>query len=375
MFKKTNKLNIWANVTRFFFFLTVDMDFNITYGNTSFDEIFQKAFHVRIPTIAFLSFLMPVGIFGNFLVFYIYGIRLKRNNLHLFITLLAFLDILICLVGFPLEIVELRTVYAYPYRYLCKFQKFITYYYCVSSALVLLTISVERYFLVCRATKPQMTPVQARLLVGGLIIVSGFLVIPVTASFDMASQSLTPNVTITQCDFRRTPWAWAYYVSLFPANLSILILMFVLYYKLWKTARRHFAQKGQSRNLGNCFDQESNRELASRRKLTRTNRTMISITVAYAVSFFPTLLVGVTSYFFHDAVLTPVQEAIISFLYRSWILNGALNPAVYGFCNKKFRGELLKVFKNMSPCPRKEAQRQDINGTLNTISSSTTINE
>lgn len=360
-------------------YLTLDMDITITNGNITFDEIFQKASQVRIPTVAFLSFLMPAGIFGNLLVFYIYGIYLKRNNLQLFITLLAFLDLVNCLIGFPLEIVELQMAYAYPYRYLCKIQKFVTYYYCVSSAFVLLTISVERYFLVCRATKAQMTSTQARLLVGVIIFISGLLVIPVTVSFDMASLSLTPNVTITQCYFRHTPLAWAYYVSLFPANLTILILMFILYYQVWKTARHHFAPKGQSRpRQSNSFDLDTIRDLSSRRKLTRTNRTMICITVAYAVSFLPTLLVGVTSYFYHDVILTPIQESIILLLYRSWILNGALNPAVYGFCNKTFRRELLKVLTKMLPCKKKLHQgHRSVNndGTLNTISSSTANHE
>ncbi|CAE1293196.1 NMUR2 [Acanthosepion pharaonis] len=135
--------------------------------------------------------------------------------------------------------------YAYPYRLFAKIQKFVTYYYCVSSAFVLLTISVERYFLVCRATKAQMTSTQARLLVGIIIFISGLLVIPVTVSFDMASLSLTPNVTITQCYFRHTPLAWAYYVSLFPANLTILILMFILYYQVEKQLV-NICPKGQS---------------------------------------------------------------------------------------------------------------------------------
>lgn len=70
--------------------------------------------------IVFLFILMFCGIFGNVLVCIVYLRKKIKFFLDYFILNLVFLDLLICVIGILVEIVDLRYFYMFYVFVVCK---------------------------------------------------------------------------------------------------------------------------------------------------------------------------------------------------------------------------------------------------------------
>merc|ERR1712098_608589 len=80
-----------------------------------------------------------------------------------------------------------------------------------------------------------------------------------------------------------------------------------------------------------------------KKNLHRTNRTVVLISLLFAISFVPSLLVSVLFAQFTDVKFSIGVRTVRELIYGSWALNSSMNPLVYGFCNENFRTE----FQNM----------------------------
>lgn len=73
-----------------------------------------------LPVIIYMSLLMLVGIFGNLMVLIVYLRKRLKCSSDYFILNLAFLDLLTCLIGVPVEIADLRDPYMFYAPAACK---------------------------------------------------------------------------------------------------------------------------------------------------------------------------------------------------------------------------------------------------------------
>ena len=94
--------------------------------------------------VVFVSVMMVLGVLGNVHVLYIYFTRKKPSNHRVFILVLAGLDLTTCTVGMPLVIAHLRNPLTFTWTFACKSLRFVNYFLCTSSCLLLLVIAVER---------------------------------------------------------------------------------------------------------------------------------------------------------------------------------------------------------------------------------------
>ena len=97
-----------------------------------------------IGGVVFVSILMVMGIIGNVHVIFVYAFKMKPSNHRIFILVLAVLDLITCSIGMPFIIVDLRNPLTFTMVSACKVLRFINYFICTSSALVLLVIAIER---------------------------------------------------------------------------------------------------------------------------------------------------------------------------------------------------------------------------------------
>lgn len=308
------------------------------------EEYNAKTLYIRIAAIIFLAILVPVGIMGNASVIYIYGFCLNKSNIQFFIVFLGIFDIISSAVGIPLELAEMFHMNTYSSEALCKIQRLLNYACNIGSAGVLLAISLERYIKVCRSTKTQLTRTHCKLMSVGIIILCVALASPIAYGYDRLPVTVDGNVTVYKCTFSSSPIIFTYYMGLFPACIVNLIVIFSLYYFVLRSARQHFIQLQNRRNV----TKQSNIDLSSfKRRYSRTNISVICLTIVYALSFTPTLIIGMFTTFFTVVDYSPVVRGILILMYRSWALNCSVNPLVYGFFNKPYRKAFTKMAKKL----------------------------
>ena len=309
------------------------------------EEFNEETFHYRIPALVFLGFMLPFGILGNASVIYIYGFRLKSSNIHLFIALLAVSDIISCSVGIPMEIYRLCFFYNYPSDSACKIEGFFTFSCYICSMLMLLTISVERYVKVCRSTKTQVSRNLAKTLAGTVFLTSSLLAIPLPLFAAPYPYTLDNGVLVYNCTYHIEPELWYFCIIFFVVLLSVLAAMFVLYWRVLKTAKDQVTWNLQrkTRSSTETIEVTQVENPKEDKKLSRTNRTVIWISVVYAASCVPIFTIAMVTKLFTHLNAPNTLDYFLFILYQSWILNCTLNPIVYGFLNSKFRTEFQKL--------------------------------
>ncbi|XP_046546332.1 tyramine/octopamine receptor-like [Haliotis rubra] len=100
---------------------------------------------------------MLVGFFGNLMACYIYTVRLKAVSSQLFLVALAVLDLIMCSLCIPVEIVSIWYMYLFNHNWLCKCFGTLLLYCSLASGSILVAVAVDRYKLICRPFGKQMT--------------------------------------------------------------------------------------------------------------------------------------------------------------------------------------------------------------------------
>lgn len=302
----------------------------------------ESTFYIRIPTVIYLSLLIPIGILGNASILYIFGSRLKKSNVQFFIIILAIIDMFSSTIGMPLELIEMVHMHVYSSGLLCKLQRQINYSASIGSALVLLTISVERYIKVCRPTNKQMTQKHSKIVALAILVVCIPVPTPIAVTYDRLPVLVKEvNVTVHQCALRYSPMIFAYYSSFLPVTLMIFITMFVLYWFVLRSARRHFRRRTSSTE-----STQSVRKV-SKRKISRTSMSVICLTAVYVISFTPTLIIGMMTKFYSSVDYSPTTRGLLILFYRSWAVNCSSNPLIFGFFNKTYRDSLIEIAEKL----------------------------
>lgn len=317
------------------------MDFNST--DIFFkEEILPKV----IPVMFVISFLTLLGVMGNAFVIYIFGFLLKKSTVHFFIVLLAIFDIVCCAFGFPMEIVEFYYSLRYPSNASCKYQRLITFTCSIGSVIMLLVISIERYRKVCRAARSELSCLHRKIFVTVVVSLSLAMASPIVVFSEKRRfiHYRFPNMTAFVCSlpfFRNNRFPQFYLMALFFFISLALVAMLILYYRVWRTAKKHLMmvhKRGQKND--NCAGAGPS---LAQKQLSRTNRTVIATTVLFALSFFPSLLLTIIVLILPPFLNSFSIEVFYFTLVRLYILNSSFNPFVYGYFNGQFRYETKKM--------------------------------
>ena len=116
------------------------------------EELNQEEAKQYVGGIIFVTIVMIIGIIGNLHVLFVYTFRIKPSNHRIFILSLAVLDMITCIVGMPFIIVDLRNPLTFTMVSACKVLRFVNYFICTSSALILTVIAIDRYVKDMRTT-------------------------------------------------------------------------------------------------------------------------------------------------------------------------------------------------------------------------------
>ena len=309
--------------------------------NETINDLNAYIFEYNKAVVIFMSFFMFVGIVGNSLTLYIYLFRMKSSTLQIFIVHLGFVDMLGCCLSVPLEMVDLILPYMYPSDFICKLQVLILYYTCTASSFSLLVIAVERFNRVCRPLARQISTFYSKWIVVGVSLVSLFISIPTCLDFHRGEIQFENGIVGYGCNADISLfWEVNYYI-LTSLYLLCLLIMFILYFFIWRKARQHFRQLDARRHKKPKDDSDKLTHLNQETThiSSQVNLTIFSITTLFVVSFAPNFILN-----FAHPVYTPNTYIVIKIFHRLWVLNCSLNPVVYGIFNQEFRQECKRLF-------------------------------
>jgi len=144
-----------------------------------------------LPFTVCLGIFMVIGILGNILVLRVFVPvpRNRRNNFRIFVISLAIVDLFVCSILFPTDMIRQRNEFNFHNEALCAVKNYINNYGAVASALSLMVINIDRTRKVVHPLRRQMSKSLAfKLCVGFTFVFS--LVINVPAA-------LTSGITET----------------------------------------------------------------------------------------------------------------------------------------------------------------------------------
>ena len=216
--------------------------------NKTINDLNADEFEYTKPVVIFISFFMFVGIVGNSLTLYIYLFRMKSSTLQIFLVHLGFVDMIGCCLSVPLSMIYLILPYMYPSDFLCKLQVLILYYTCTASSFSLLVIAVERFNRVCRPLARQISTFNSKRIVVGVSLVSLLISIPTCLDFLRKEVHFRNGNRGYKCNADVSLFIKVYHYILTSFFCLCLIIMFILYFLIWRKTRQHFRQLDDQRN-------------------------------------------------------------------------------------------------------------------------------
>lgn len=340
-----------------------------------------------LPVIIYMSLLMLVGIFGNLMVLIVYLRKRLKCSSDYFILNLAFLDLLTCLIGVPVEIVDLRDPYMFYAPAACKLLRTVESFSNMGSTLTLMAIAMDRYKRICKLGE-RFSNQKAKRLCIGAILIGALTCWPAGVVFGKKTVDVgIPGANTADCstadEMRNTIYPLLYYGLVMLYFIICVIFVLFVYVRIsifirrgksnQKKTTKPTAQHAPSLNLHSSNDGHTalssasgeedvnNRQVIEKKavdisqggrlvntiKVTRTTTIFVAVTAAFILSYLPFLVVMVTRNIkknFED-ILSPSAEVFYKFCLKSYFINNAINPVIYSFLNRNFRADVINIFK------------------------------
>ncbi|XP_062567400.1 nematocin receptor 1-like [Saccostrea cucullata] len=365
-----------------------------------------------IPALVYTFLLLIIGVPGNSIVLYVYFQKWGRSSTRTFILGLAMLDLVNCLVTYPMEIALMLRPFVFDYPVLCKVTRFITYGCNTSSGLVLIAIAVDRYQRICRPLNKPMTTDTAKIIIFSSIGIAVLFLWPALVLYGTQSIPVTKTVILKLCliqdNYVTTDYPLIFFVFNGVCTVIIFLILSIVYsivgVKVCKL--RTFRSKSRSvTSLSDYVDEDDQLYLGDRdgscksqkeflplkgkkgqqterdtkdippapgaiklvfkttsdtlkkarksvsdrrfRRVGKTTLMLFLVTVLYVICFTPFLGIAFHRTIHKDSFkfLTRAQKMAFYLILRSYMLNCAINPLIYSFCNDLFRKECTYIFK------------------------------
>ncbi|XP_052092304.1 growth hormone secretagogue receptor type 1-like [Mytilus californianus] len=208
------------------------------------EELNHEEAKQYVGGIIFVTIIMIIGIIGNLHVLFVYTFRMKPSNHRIFILSLAVLDMITCTVGMPFIIVDLRNPLTFTMISACKVLRFVNYFICISSALILTIIAIDRYRKICVPLGKQISRRIAKILILVCLGISMVLSWPAPALYGHSSINTTnPNITGVRCftedKFKNTKFQAYFNAVLILVVFGVFGILLVMYSLIGRVISKH----------------------------------------------------------------------------------------------------------------------------------------
>ena len=205
------------------------------------NEAFARAVS---PSMVYVAVLMAVGVPGNGLVVFVYGVQFRVATQNFLIVCLALFDLVIGLIAMPTEIADLRFHLTFSSEFACRLLRFLTLFCALTSNCILVVIAVDRYRRVCHPLRRQMTVRDARLGAGLSVLLSLVLAWPLFVITGLRTAATSrAGLVGKDCsfsdEFNDTAYPLALMATLGGGFVLMAVVLAALYSRIWHQARAH----------------------------------------------------------------------------------------------------------------------------------------
>lgn len=354
----------------------------------------NEAAMLFLPVTIFLAFLMVIGIVGNVIVCLVYCKRKRKSTPDLFILNLAILDLLTCIFGIPMEITDLCLSYTFYAPAACKLLRTLESTTSMASALTLVIISIDRYKRICKYGESfSIKKVKILCVVAictGFFLSWPLLIIVGKKTVDVGVSGIKGVDCSVSDEMRKSRIPLVYYIVVslcFVVCLVFVIFVYVrisIFVRRTKANRLRYVGSGDLSNSStgqqhiqlvvlksvnmesiqriddnihypNPVSQENDQTLprisrvtrkSSSVKVTRTTAIFVVVTIAFIISFLPFLITMVLRNIIKDIEKNMSEPMMVfyKFCLKCFFINNAINPLIYSFLSKRFRGDVKWLF-------------------------------
>ncbi|KAL3873265.1 hypothetical protein ACJMK2_036402 [Sinanodonta woodiana] len=339
---------------------------NVTEQERILFQLNEEMAKSLLPVVCVLATLMCIGFIGNSSVLYVYRSKTSRKTERIFIMFLAVLDSINCLFAMPLEIYDIQHLYLFENMIFCKLMRLVEYCVTITSGLVLVSISFDRYYSICKPLQ-QFTGRKAKLVCSLCVSLAVLLSWPVLYFANSRDIFLEfENLTGKQCsmapdDALNYHLYRIYYICLASVMLICAIVLVLVYTLIGTEIHRWLKRQRRARKhsypsvltnshssaisngmLCNVTTPSVSSSGRAQEICIRSAAVFFSVTLTFILSFLPHLVVR-----FHELMNEPIvgtNKIMTNVLIRSYLINNVVNPFIYSILNKRFREKLVETF-------------------------------
>ncbi|XP_052830325.1 orexin receptor type 2 [Octopus bimaculoides] len=332
--------------------------------------------------IMYLGISTALGAIGNCFVSYIYYYKFDETATHMFIVALSVCDFLTSIIGIPMDIVVLHYSYTFDSDITCRVIRYVVAIAVINSALIVFVIAIDRYILICRPLKQNISVKNSKQILAFFTIFT--VVVSIPAIFVHGKQ----NKMVKRCGnigkectlfpyINGTMHPLAYYSFVLTVSCCMLIILLIIYsligmriwkiYKAKKNKANQFREAFTTRTISKPEGQFTDSSSSEKRSTSfvrlrkqsmppaRSNLIFFIITLVWIIAYIPHFVGVLWKLLVKDfEVVASDKELVINkLLTYSLYLSSSLNPYIYGLFNRRFRNELLALFRNLfKPCKK-----------------------
>ncbi|XP_066946291.1 gonadotropin-releasing hormone receptor-like isoform X2 [Macrobrachium rosenbergii] len=312
-----------------------------------------------INDIAAYSVLFVIAAIGNLTVFItLFRNRHRKSRVNLMIMHLAAADLMVTMINFPIEVGWRITVQWLAGNLACKLLNFLRAFGLYLSSLVLVCISLDRYFAIVHPLKVNDAQRRGKMMLSFAWSIAAVCSIPQSVIFYEASHPQYKH--FKQCVtfyFFETPVeerTYNVFCLVVMYFLPLLIIIVVYFRILWEISQKSKDSKESSGS--NCGNREGRVRLRRsdmtniERARARTLKMTVIIVLAFIICWTP-YVVMVLWYMFDKQGAEQVQTSFQDALFIMAVSNSCVNPIVYGTYTINLRKELNRCFGRKSKPP------------------------
>lgn len=213
------------------------------------------------------------------------------------------------------------------------------------SAFTLMSIAIDRFFVIIYPFKPRMEIRVCLLIVAAVWLAAGVLTLPYGWFM-----RLTPFGDFVYCEE-----LWPQDESRKAFGFSTSVLQFVIPFTIISFCYTKVCLKLRERARCKPGAKSARKEEMERERTRRTNRMLIAMVVIFGASWLPLNINNLVQDFYQPADHWQFAGAFFMLAHAIAMSSTCYNPFLYAWLNENFR----KEFKQVLPCFRSARQRDD----------------
>lgn len=300
--------------------------------------------------------LFIIGISGNSLVIYVVARNKTMQTItNIFITNLAFSDILICCLSVPftpLSYLMNSWVFGEALCHIVPMSLCICVYV---STLTSTAIAVDRYFVIVYPFKPRMKKNVCYLMIGAVWIISVSISLPLGIY-----QVIEETNGVKACKEKWPKDQARQFFTVTSLVLQYLVPCSIITYCYLKVS---LALRKRSRSRIGTGSMNRERDEMEIKRKRRTNNMLIAMVTIFVICWFPLNIVLLANEYVTGFPILPVFPLIFFTSHVIAMSSTIYNPFLYAWMNDNFR----KEFKLVLPCLFRRQNSRNVNGTYTEV--------